>query len=72
MAHEPCIRPERGCTGRGQTDRAQFQDEGDAPCTGSGAWRRNSEAKWRMRPGALEQRIKDQDDTLESASRFVK
>ena len=44
----------------------------DAPCTGSGAWRRNPDAKWRIRPGALEQRIKDQDETLESASRFVK
>ena len=39
----------------------------DAPCTGSGAWRRNPDAKWRIRPGALEQRIKDQDETLESA-----
>ena len=27
----------------------------DAPCTGIGAWRRNPDAKWRMRPGALEQ-----------------
>jgi 16S rRNA (cytosine967-C5)-methyltransferase len=44
----------------------------DAPCTGSGAWRRNPDAKWRMRPGALEQRVKDQDETLESAMRFVK
>ena len=44
----------------------------DAPCTGSGAWRRNPDAKWRMRPGALEQRIKDQDETLENAVRFVK
>ena len=44
----------------------------DAPCTGSGAWRRNPDAKWRIRPGALEQRIKDQDETLEEASRFVK
>ena len=32
----------------------------DAPCSGSGAWRRSPDAKWRMRPGALEQRIKDQ------------
>ena len=39
----------------------------DAPCTGSGAWRRNPDAKWRMRPGALEQRIKDQDEALENA-----
>jgi 16S rRNA (cytosine967-C5)-methyltransferase len=44
----------------------------DAPCSGSGAWRRNPDAKWRMRPGALEQRMKDQDETLESAMRFVK
>ncbi len=44
----------------------------DAPCTGSGAWRRNPDAKWRIRPGALEQRIKDQDETVESALRFVK
>ena len=44
----------------------------DAPCTGSGAWRRNPDAKWRIRPGALEQRIKDQDETLESALSFVK
>ena len=44
----------------------------DAPCTGSGAWRRNPDSKWRIRPGALEQRIKDQDETLEKAVRFVK
>src|SRR5262249_29345351 len=29
----------------------------DAPCTGIGTWRRNPDAKWRVRPGALEQRI---------------
>jgi 16S rRNA (cytosine967-C5)-methyltransferase len=44
----------------------------DAPCTGSGAWRRNPDAKWRIRPGALDQRIKDQDETLERSMRFVK
>ncbi|HXZ16542.1 MAG TPA: MFS transporter, partial [Roseiarcus sp.] len=44
----------------------------DAPCTGCGAWRRNPDAKWRIRPGALEQRIKDQHETLEKAGRFVK
>jgi 16S rRNA (cytosine967-C5)-methyltransferase len=44
----------------------------DAPCTGSGAWRRNPDAKWRIRPGALEQRMKDQDESLERALRFVK
>jgi len=44
----------------------------DAPCTGSGAWRRNPDAKWRVRPGALEQRINDQNETLERAARYVK
>ncbi len=44
----------------------------DAPCTGSGTWRRNPDAKWRMRPGALEQRIKDQDETLAAARAHVK
>ncbi|MGO9755059.1 MAG: RsmB/NOP family class I SAM-dependent RNA methyltransferase [Roseiarcus sp.] len=44
----------------------------DAPCSGSGAWRRNPDAKWRMRPGALQQRIRDQTETLEKASQFVK
>ncbi len=44
----------------------------DAPCTGSGTWRRNPDAKWRIRPGALEQRIADQDETLAAAARFLK
>jgi len=44
----------------------------DAPCTGSGAWRRNPDAKWRIRPGALQQRISDQTEVLERASQYVK
>jgi 16S rRNA (cytosine967-C5)-methyltransferase len=44
----------------------------DAPCTGTGTWRRNPDAKWRIRPGALEQRIKEQDEVLDTAARFVK
>jgi 16S rRNA (cytosine967-C5)-methyltransferase len=44
----------------------------DAPCSGSGAWRRNPDAKWRMRPGALEQRIKNQMEALQQAALFVK
>ncbi len=43
----------------------------DAPCTGTGTWRRNPDAKWRVRPGALEQRMKEQDEILETAQRFV-
>lgn len=44
----------------------------DAPCTGTGAWRRNPDAKWRMRPGALEQRVKEQADILDRAVGFLK
>ena len=39
----------------------------DAPCTGTGTWRRNPDAKWRLRPGALEERIKAQDEILATA-----
>jgi 16S rRNA (cytosine967-C5)-methyltransferase len=44
----------------------------DAPCTGTGTWRRNPDAKWRMRPGALEVRLKDQIEVLDRASPLVK
>src|SRR3954453_8566926 len=44
----------------------------DAPCTGTGTWRRNPDAKWRMRPGALEVRLKDQAEVLDRAARLVK
>jgi len=44
----------------------------DAPCTGIGTWRRNPDAKWRVRPGALEQRLDEQADVLDRAARLVK
>ena len=44
----------------------------DAPCTGTGAWRRNPDAKWRVRPGALEERVKEQAEALERAVPLVK
>jgi 16S rRNA (cytosine967-C5)-methyltransferase len=44
----------------------------DAPCTGTGTWRRNPDAKWRMRPGALEVRLKDQASVLDRAAALVK
>ncbi len=44
----------------------------DAPCTGAGTWRRNPDAKWRVRPGAIQQRIQEQDAALAQAARFVK
>jgi 16S rRNA (cytosine967-C5)-methyltransferase len=44
----------------------------DAPCTGIGAWRRNPDAKWRVRPGALEVRVKEQVEILDRAVPLVK
>ena len=44
----------------------------DAPCTGTGSWRRNPDAKWRVRPGALEQRGKEQAAILDRAAPLVK
>jgi 16S rRNA (cytosine967-C5)-methyltransferase len=44
----------------------------DAPCTGIGTWRRNPDAKWRVRPGALEVRRNEQVEVLERAAPLAK
>jgi 16S rRNA (cytosine967-C5)-methyltransferase len=44
----------------------------DAPCTGTGAWRRNPDAKWRVRPGALTTRLKEQAAVLDIAAALTK
>lgn len=44
----------------------------DAPCTGSGTWRRAPDAKWRVRPGALMQRRKEQAEALALAAPLVR
>ncbi|HEY3889886.1 MAG TPA: RsmB/NOP family class I SAM-dependent RNA methyltransferase [Caulobacteraceae bacterium] len=44
----------------------------DAPCTGSGTWRRHPDAKWRLTPAQLERRIAEQDAVLAAASAYVK
>jgi 16S rRNA (cytosine967-C5)-methyltransferase len=44
----------------------------DAPCTGIGVWRRNPDAKWRVRPGALAVRQKEQEAVLDRAVPLVK
>lgn len=44
----------------------------DAPCTGSGTWRRRPDAKWRLNEQQLERRVQDQAEVLESAKHYVK
>jgi 16S rRNA (cytosine967-C5)-methyltransferase len=44
----------------------------DAPCTGTGTWRRNPDAKWRVRPGALAERVRQQADLLDRAAALTK
>src|SRR5438093_2381473 len=44
----------------------------DAPCTDTGTLRSNPDAKYRMRPGALEVRLKDQAEVLDRAAALVK
>ncbi len=44
----------------------------DAPCTGTGTWRRNPDAKWRLSPQQLERRMVEQDGVLDQAAIFVK
>jgi 16S rRNA (cytosine967-C5)-methyltransferase len=44
----------------------------DAPCTGSGVWRRRPDAKWRVTERALAERIGEQDLLLAGAVRYLK
>jgi len=44
----------------------------DAPCSGTGTWRRNPDARWRLKPGDIEELSALQRRILESASRLVK
>ena len=44
----------------------------DAPCSGSGAWRRNPNARWKLTPERLEQIKTEQRRILEAAARIVK
>jgi 16S rRNA (cytosine967-C5)-methyltransferase len=44
----------------------------DAPCTGTGSWRRHPDTKWRLTPEALARRQEDQDQVLEDGTRYLK
>lgn len=60
-------------------DKGKLQSRGpfdciviDAPCSGSGSWRRKPDAKWRLTPKQFAQRIKDQAQVLEDGFGLVK
>jgi 16S rRNA (cytosine967-C5)-methyltransferase len=44
----------------------------DAPCTGSGVWRRRPDAKWRLSPQMLEARLAEQAAVLDQGAALVK
>lgn len=44
----------------------------DAPCSGSGTWRRRPDTKWRLSEKALANRLAQQDEVLDGAAAFVK
>ncbi len=80
-SHAPARATSRCCTPQARTGNDPLADlDGhcdlvliDAPCTGIGAWRRNPDAKWRVRPGALEVRVKEQAETvLDRAAALVR
>jgi len=44
----------------------------DAPCTGSGTWRRRPDAKWRLTAQQLEARRAEQSAILDAAAKYVR
>ncbi len=53
---------------RGKADRVLV----DAPCSGSGTWRRNPDQKWRLAPTAIDRLIRAQASILNAAAHLVK
>jgi len=44
----------------------------DAPCTGTGTWRRRPDTKWRLNQKNIEERQSQQQEALSEASRYVR
>ena len=44
----------------------------DAPCTGSGTWRRKPDSKWRLKPANIPERQAEQARILDQGARLVK
>lgn len=43
----------------------------DAPCSGTGTWRRNPETRWRLTPARLKRVVEEQADLLRIATKMV-
>ncbi len=62
----------------GSSDALARLDDGmdvvlvDAPCSGSGTWRRKPDSKWRLTQAQLDERIKEQRGVLEQGARAVR
>lgn len=44
----------------------------DAPCSGTGTWRRKPDTKWRLKESALAKRLEEQAEILDAASQYVR
>jgi 16S rRNA (cytosine967-C5)-methyltransferase len=44
----------------------------DAPCTGTGVWRRRPESKWKLKPRNIEERQAEQAGVLATAAGLVR
>lgn len=44
----------------------------DAPCSGTGTWRRRPDTKWRLKPASIDERRRQQREVLSTAARHVR
>jgi len=57
---------------RRKSGRGSQTCSGTCTCSGTGTWRRNPDAKWRVRPGSLAMRIAQQATVLDRAATLVR